>query len=42
MKIPLRDDINDHIAIMCTHWGKQWLGHVKILRNVEEDTKTIL
>jgi hypothetical protein len=38
MKILLGEEINDPIAIMCTHEGKQWSEHAKVhLKNVQDD-----
>ena len=43
MNILLGDEISDPIAIMCTHEGKQWVGHVKVhLKNVQEDGVKLL
>lgn len=43
MKISFGEDINDSIAIMCTHGGKQWSGHAKIhLKNIQEDSIPLL
>lgn len=42
MKIFFGDDINDILAIISTHKGKQWSGHEKIyLKNIQEDGITL-
>ena len=43
MNILLGDEINDPVAIICTHGGKQWSGHAKVhLKNVQDDEVKLL